>query len=460
MTSFAHAALEAVLQSVGREPADSDHLDIVGADPVLPTRFPIGGAASGVLGACGLAASDLWKLRTGRSQRVSIDVRAAAAALLSFAHLRGNVGTELRRRVLTTTALYPAKDGWVHLHGGFPHLHDGLLALLGCGEEREQVAAAVASWDAQALEDAIAERALCGARVRTRDEWAVHPQGLALSRKPLVEIVRRGDAPPEELSPGDRPLSGLRVLDLTRVLAGPTCGRTLAEHGADVLRIHAPHLPFIEPFAIDTGHGKLSTHLDLRQAADADTLRTLVQQSDVLAKGYRQGALAKRGFSVEELMALRPGIVVVSINCYGHDGPWAARGGWEQLAQTVTGIAAEEGGPTSPRVLPAAATDYMTGYLAAFGAMIALARRAREGGSFEVRVSLARTAMWLAEGERVEGEAAGIDADALAGWMTSTQLAQGVVQHLAPVLAMSETPPRWARPTVPLGTHPPRWPDR
>jgi hypothetical protein len=359
------------------------------------------------------------------------------------------------------TALYQAEAGrWIHLHGGFPHLRDGLLELLDCANDPEWIARAVSKWDAQALEDAIAERSLCGARVRTQAEWAGHPQGLALAQRPLVEIRRIGESAPEPLHGGGRPLSGVRVLDLTRVLAGPTCGRTLAEHGADVMRVHAPHLPFIEPFVMDTGHGKLSTHLDLRRKEDAERMRSLIGGGDVLSRGYRNGALEKLGFGLEDLIALRPGLIVVSINCYGHEGPWSGRAGWEQLAQTVTGIASENGGPETPRLLPAAATDYTTGYLAALGTLAALARRAREGGSYEVRVSLARSGMWLQELDRVDGVPIGVGQDQLDRYMQETMTEKGRIHHLGPVLELSETPPHWARATADLGSHPPQWPDR
>ena len=433
-----------------------------GGDPVFATRLRIGEAAAAVLSACGVAVNDLWELRTGRRQSVEIEVRAAAAALISFAFLRGaQPDAGLVRDAGPMTALYPAKGGeWVHLHGGFPHLRDGLLDLLGCQNEPASIGAAVARFDAQALEDAIAERNLCGARVREASEWASHPQGRALAAQPLVEIRRVGDAPAEALPPGDRPLSGLRVLDLTRVLAGPTCARALAEHGADVMRVHAAHLPSVPPFVVDTGHGKLSTELDLRVPEEAERFRSLVREGDVVSRGYRAGALEKLGFGLEELVALRPGLVCVAINCYGHEGPWRERAGWEQLAQTVTGIAAEQGGRETPGLLPAAATDYTTGYLAALGALVALQRRAREGGSWEVRVSLARTGMWLLGQSRVDGTPGFLNDELLEPYFATTKTAAGPVRHLGPVLGLSETPARWARPTVPLGSHPPIWPDR
>ena len=176
--------------------------------------------------------------------------------------------------------------------------------------------------------------------VRTMDEWAKHPQAIAIAGLPLMEIIKLGDSPPEPLRKGDRPLSGIRVLDLTRVLAGPTCARTLAEHGADVLKITGAHLPSMGRQEFDTGHGKLSAHLDLREEKDMETLRGLVRETDVFSQGYRPGTLGKRGFSPEALAQLRPGIVFVSLCAFSHVGPWASRRGFDTVVQTVSGIRA------------------------------------------------------------------------------------------------------------------------
>jgi crotonobetainyl-CoA:carnitine CoA-transferase CaiB-like acyl-CoA transferase len=249
----------------------------------------------------------------------------------------------------------------------------------------------------------------------------------------------------------------VRALDLTRVLAGPTCGRTLAAHGADVLRIGSPHLPSVPPFVMDTSHGKRSAHLDLRSPADAERLRALVRGADVFAQGYRSGALARLGFGPEALFELRPGLVYTSINCYGHEGPWVERPGWEQLAQTVTGIALEQGGAAGPQLLPAAATDYNTGYLAALGTLVALARRAREGGSYWVRASLSRTGMWLERMGRTDSVGPGLGAEQIRPHLTRSSTPFGELSHLGPIVELSETPARWALPTVPLGTHPAEW---
>src|SRR5206468_8562661 len=216
------------------------------------------------------------------------------------------------------------------------------LKVLGVAEDREAVTRAVARWDAAELEEAIIAAKGAGGMVRSKAEWAVHPQGKAVAALPLMEIVRIGDSRPEALPSGKRPLSGIRVLDLTRVLAGPTCGRTLAEHGADVMKITAQHLPNLGYQEWDTGHGKLSAQLDLRQPGDLETLRGLVRETDVFSQGYRPGTLAGRSLSPEELAALRPGLIYVSLSAFSHSGPWAQRRGFDTVVQTVSGMTARQ----------------------------------------------------------------------------------------------------------------------
>jgi len=254
------------------------------------------------------------------------------------------------------------------------------------------------------------------------------------------------------------------VLDLTRVLAGPTCSRTLAEHGADVLKITSPALPSVPLFVMDTSHGKRAAFLDLGTDAGSAALWSLVDETDVFVQGYRGGAMDRLGFGADELDRRRPGLIFVSIDCYGHEGPWRERAGWEQLAQAVTGIAIEQGSDSAgarerpaPRLLPAAATDYTTGYLAALGTLAALVRRATEGGSYRVRVSLARTGMWLQDRGRTLQPGPGPDPTRLAVRMSNEDNAYGSLSHLGPVVELSKTPPYWARPTTPLGAHPPTW---
>jgi crotonobetainyl-CoA:carnitine CoA-transferase CaiB-like acyl-CoA transferase len=451
------AILKELLGSLGLPPASD--VEIAGADPILATRFRVGDAAAAALAATAVAAAEIQRMRSGRSQRVRVETLGAAASLLGFAFQRVEDGPGAPfDRGPQLTDFYPTRDGrWLLLHQSFPDTTRKALELLGASPDRESVAAKIAGWDAQALEDAIAERGLCGARVRTAAEWASHPQGIALAARPMVEVIRMSDSPAEPFPEASRPLSGVRALDLTRVLAGPTCGRTLAAHGADVLRIGSPNLPSVPPFVMDTSHGKRSAFVDLKTAAGVESLRGLVRGADVFAQGYRSGALARLGFGPEELFRLRPGLVYTAINCYGHVGPWLGRPGWEQLAQTVTGIAAEHGGESGPKLLPAAATDYNTGYLAALGTMVALARRAREGGSYLVRASLCQTGMWLSRLTRSESLGPGLTAEQVAPFMTRSDTPFGKLLHLGPIVELSETPAHWALPTVPLGSHPAEW---
>ena len=434
-------------------------VEIQGCDPIIASRFPVGEAAAVALAACGAAAAELWRLRTGRGQSLGVDVRAAAASLIGFALQRlDGQSTPRTAEGNPAVALYECGDErWIHLHGAFPGLKAGTFEVLKCAETAEAISTAVRSWNAQDLEDALAARGTCGAVVRTSDEWAAHPQGIALSALPAVEVVQIGDGPPAPLPEGERPLSGVRALDLTRVLAGPACGRTLAEHGADVLLVNSPGMPNVPPFVLDTSHGKRSAYVDLNAEGGQGTMRELIARADVFCQGYRSGAMERRGLGPKDVAAMRPGIVYVSINCYGHTGPWRERPGWEQLAQSATGIAAAQGEAGAPTLIPAAACDYTTGYLAAYGVMTALARRAVEGGSWHVRASLCQTAMWFTRLGGTCDPAAAKGLGELAGLMTQSETAEGRLTHLRPVLEMSETAPRWDRPSPALGADAAVW---
>ena len=440
---------------------DSDSVEMRGRDPIMPSRFRIGEAAATALAACGVAANAIWTSSGGRHQHIEVDTAGAAVSLISFLCQRLDDGSEPQRdpnRPLV--GFYQAKDSrWVHLHGAFPDLAAGTLSVLGCDASAESIRAAVSRWDGQALEDALAEAGMCGAMARTREEWLAHPQGEALQSVPPVSIKRIADSPIEPIPARERPLEGVRVLDLTRVLAGPTCARTLASHGANVLKVNSPNLPSVPPFVIDTGHGKRSAFLDLNAEKDYKQLKSLILNADIFSQGYRKGALAKRGLGPEQLAEQRPGIICVSINAYGHVGPWAARPGWEQLAQTASGVAVDEGSLESPRLIAAAATDYTTGYLGALGAMAALHRRSIEGGSYHVEVSLAQTANWLYEFGLFDRDHAQptFDPAIAAPYMVSSETGFGRLHHLGPIIRMSETEPRWEQVSVPLGHHPATW---
>jgi crotonobetainyl-CoA:carnitine CoA-transferase CaiB-like acyl-CoA transferase len=466
-----NAALRTLLPIAGWPEERAGAVEITGGtDPILPTSFRIGETGAAALGAVGLAASDLWKLRTGRRQEVAVNARQATASLRSGHYMKMD-GSDVSTERNTIMGTYPAKDGrWSYLHCNFPNHRAAALSVLGVPEDRDAVREAVSKWDALALEEAIIAAKGAGGMVRTMDEWAKHPQAAAIASLPLMEIVKIGDSPPEPLPDGSRPLSGVRVLDLTRVLAGPTCARTLAEHGADVMKITAAHLPNIGYQEYDTGHGKLNAQLDLRQPDQLETLRGLIRETDVFSQGYRPGTLGGRGLSPDELAHLRPGIVYVSLCAFSHVGPWASRRGFDTVIQTVSGITSRQGAlfpgeEPGPRFYPVSAIDYLTGYLMAFGAMVALARRAREGGSWLVRISLAQTGRWLVGfGQVPEAELNDVpkefSPEEIADWSISSDTPVGRLHHLGPVVRLSETPPHWSRPTVPLGYHEPVWPAR
>lgn len=458
------AALAALWRDAGLPPTALQTLRLTGADPILPSSFAVGAAAQSSLGAAGLAAAAIWRQRTGEDQTVAVDMADALAEFRSERYLRidGGPAPELWDKI---AGVYRCGDGrWVRLHTNFPHHRDGVLRLLGCAWDKAAVQAALQGWEAERFEQAASDAGLVVAAMRSFDEWDRHPQAAALASQPPVSIERIGDAPPAPwASPRmPRPLDGVRVLDFTRIIAGPVAGRTLAAHGADVLLVTAGHLPAIAPLVIDTGRGKRSCQLDLRDQDDRRTVHKLLHGADIVVQGYRPGGLAHLGVGAEDAARARPGIVYVSLSAYGHLGPWAGKRGFDSLVQTATGFndaEATASGGDAPRPLPAQVLDHAAGYLLAFGAMAALHRRAQEGGSWHVRVSLGATATWLrglgriADGFAVPDPGFGD----VGQWLDKVPSGFGeltVVRHAA---ALSRTPAAWTLPSVPLGTHEPSW---
>ncbi len=449
-----------ILNQLGRAKRADDRLSTTNSgDPIFVTPWRIAEAGAAALGAVGLAVSDLWRLKTGKPQAVTVDRHTAAASLKSNTYVTKNGERPLSWDPLT--GHYPTRDGrHMFIHTNHPHHRDGALRIAGASEAtKEALAAAVAKWTAHDIEEAINNGGCVGGIARSREEWNAHPHGVAVAKLPLIDIVKIGEAPARPLPKGDRPLSGVRVFDLTRVLAGPTSGRVLAENGADVLHVAAPHLPYQSELLMDTGHGKRCAWLDLRKPADLETTKALLREADVFTQGYRPGTIAARGLGPEQVAALRPGIVCVSVCAYGHEGPWAGRRGFDSIVQNVTGLTAMQGSLAQPRNLPVQALDYICGYLAALGAMVGLARRAEQGGSWLVRISLVQVAHWIAS-------LGTVDATKGAKELPETELAQilmesegpiGRLRHLKPAIQLSETPCFYARPAEPLGSSPARW---
>jgi crotonobetainyl-CoA:carnitine CoA-transferase CaiB-like acyl-CoA transferase len=449
------AALREILLAAG---VDRAPVEITGDDPVLPVRYRVAAAASASLAALGLAVSNL----SARPQRVRVNARAAAVSLRSARYLR--VDGKPAPTWDPLSGFYPVRDGWISIHCNFANHREAAMRVLGVDPDRARAEAASRSWQGEALEDAIHAAGGCAGFVRSREDWSRHAQAKAVAAQPLLEIERLSDCAPRPLPCGSRPLGGVRALDLTRVLAGPTCAKSLAEHGADVLKISAAHLPDSGLVELDTGIGKRSARLDLRNDHEVSVLKDLVRDADVFVQSYRPGALAARGFSPTELAALRPGIVCASLSAWGPSGPWRARRGFDSIVQTVSGIAQDEGrdsgGGAKPRLLPVSAIDYVSGYLMAFGVCVALARRAAEGGSWLVRVALARVGKWIVDrGDASSYEALPEDLPEveLAPLLAEMDAPDGRIRYLKPVLELSETPPYFARPPVPLGYHRASW---
>jgi crotonobetainyl-CoA:carnitine CoA-transferase CaiB-like acyl-CoA transferase len=455
-------ALAGLWQLAGHDAAALSYVELPGTEPVLPSSFAVGTAAQASIAASALAAAELWRMRTGRRQRVAVNMRDAAIEFRSDRYLRLNNAppVDLWDKI---AGLYSTGDRrHVRLHTNFPHHRDGVLKLLGCDYSREAVQTALDGWQGEAFEIAAANAGLVVTMTRSFAEWDASPQGKAVAALPTFTIEKIGDAPQQPLPAGDRPLSGVRVLDLTRVIAGPVCGRTLSVHGADVMLVTSPHLPQMMPLVMDSGRGKLSTFIDLRDAVGRDTLANLTRDADIFVQGFRPGAVGGHGFTPDRAAELRPGIVYVSLCAYSHEGPWSGRRGFDSLTQNANGInhaEAEAAGATAPKPLPCQALDHAAGYFMAFGAMTALARRVTEGGSWHVRVSLAQAGHWIRNLGRIDGLACPDPTDDdVRDRMYENDSGFGRLTTVKHAAVLTETPARWARPSVPLGTHKAEWP--
>ena len=452
------------LWRLGRGEAHSlSNIELSGVEPALPSSFCVGTAAQVSIAAAGLAAAEIHQLRGGQAQTVSVDMHHAATEFRSESCLR--VDGEAVPLWDALAGTYQCGDGrWVRIHTNFAHHRQGILDLLKCEPERDAVAAAFLKWSAAEFEQRAAAHGAISAMMRPHTEWNEHPQGRAVAATPVISFEQIDDSPPVPLKLHQRPLGGVRVLDMTRIIAGPIAGRTLAAHGADVLLVTAAHLPSVAPLVIDTGRGKLSCHVDLEQPRGVERLEALLEDADVIVQGYRPGALAARGISPQRAAQLRPGIIYVSLSAYGHTGPWAARRGFDSIVQTASGFNADEAdlaGVDEPKALPCQALDHASGYLMAFAAMMALKRRATQGGSWHVRASLAGTGRWIRDLGRVPDglDCASVEDAAVVPLLRTDDSGFGRLTTVRHAALLSHTPADWARPSVPLGTHPARWPD-
>jgi crotonobetainyl-CoA:carnitine CoA-transferase CaiB-like acyl-CoA transferase len=465
-------------QALGGDPALLPLVTTVGS-PGLASPLDVGGLAVGAVGAQLLAAAELRA--DGAAPEPVLDARHVGLAFRSerFVRLDGapaGVGFAPLSRFL------PAADGWVRLHANYPHHRRAVDRALG-----PDPLAAVAERAALDVEDAVVAAGGVAAVVRSPEQWARHPQGAAVRDLPLLRLRQVGPAPAR-----DRRLPGLRVLDLTRVIAGPVGTRTLAAHGADVLRVDSPALPEDPAALLDTGPGKRHCLLDLRGRADRARFDELLTGADVLVQGYRPGALSAHGLAPDALAERFPGLVVVTLSAWGAAGPWARRRGFDSIVQAASGIAAVSAGPDGgPGALPAQALDHGAGHLVAATVLRAVTESRRQGGTWHGELSLAQVAGWLlaaprpaedpASGTAVSsrgapGPASGtaVSSRGAPGWASGTAvssrgaLEDGLADYLVDlpspsgVVTLVRPPgaPVWTRGPVPAGYDSPQWPAR
>lgn len=456
--------------------ASLDALTVVG-EGALPSYFDVTGLATASVGAAALAVRELMLAQGLAPGGVTVDRRLAS---LWFGWSIHPVGWERPPLWDAVAGDYATADGWIRLHTNAPHHRKAALAVLGCADEREAVARAVAGWRGQALEEAVVAQGGCAAMMRSMAEWQAHPQGQSVASEPLMAFAdadagARGNERREwGWAPG-RPLAGLKVLDLTRVLAGPVATRFLAGYGADVLRIDPPS--WNEPGVIpEVSLGKRCARLDLTQAADRTIFADLLAEADVLVHGYRPQALERLGFGEQVRHQLNPGLIDVSLDAYGWSGPLAGRRGFDSLVQMSCGIAhhgMQMQGADKPVPLPVQALDHATGYLMAAAVIRALIARLSEGRTLHARLSLARTATLLTDPALLAHGAAPTTASATAvAAARPIALAPAADGDFAPQLEQTEWGPArryrppaiiegaamaWHRPASSLGSSDAHW---
>ena len=448
--------LVAIWASAGGAPAAADRMTQTGTGS-LPSVFPVTDLAAASVGAAGLAAAELIACRHGTWPESTVDRRFAS---LWFGAGIVPEGWTLPPAWDAIAGDYETADGWIRLHTNAPHHRAAALAVLGVPEDKKAVSSAVARWTKDALEDAVVAQGGCAAAMRGLAAWAAHDQGRAVAAEPLVWREPADAVPPPDWPiPRDRPLRGIKVLDLTRVLAGPVATRFLAGFGAEVLRIDPPG--WDEPGVVPSVTlGKRTARLDLRTAEGRTVFERLLAGADILVHGYRSDALDRLGLGQDRRRAIRPGLIDVALDAYGWSGPWRTRRGFDSLVQMSSGIA-DAGmrrlGKDRPHPLPVQALDHACGYAMATAALRGLTTRLETGRGGSARLSLARIAALLT------GEVATDDTTSLAP-ETPADLdpaieatAWGPARRIEAPVRVEGATLRWDLPAGPLGAGPAVW---
>ncbi|VVC75457.1 Acetyl-CoA:oxalate CoA-transferase [Aquicella siphonis] len=458
--------LDILLSDLGFKPYFDGILSLSGSDPILKSPHYLGEAVSYVLALDAVGAASIWKYRTGKKNNISLSIYDAIHYLHPTHFIwQSGYKIDLGAESVPTNGLFRCADGrMIMIESGPPYrkLETGYLNFFNCGNNRNALGKVIAEWDALKLENALADLGLPGCIAYTRNEWLDHEQGKILARTPVVEIEKIASGHPVDFSHESMsPLSGIKVLDFTHVLAGPRSTRTLAEFGAHVLHISSPYHrdTLAQNFAVD--HGKRSAYLDLTNSKDLEKMRELLSQADVFANSYRPSVVERFGLTAAEAAKMtKNGIIYLSVNAYGHEGPWQKRPGFDQNGQVASGFAVREGTLKNPKFSPVFyLTDLITAYFAAAGMMSALLRRAVEGGSYHVKVSLARSAMWVQELGVIDHEALGHapEQDNYPYKLIVEDTPYGKLSHLSSAITFSDMPDIKLFPVSPFGAHEPRW---
>jgi len=461
-TPASERALTDLLDEIGLSNASSS-VSVTGSDPILPTPHRLGGALAIALAAQGAGIAAIRGMRCDEIESVSIDVAHAIHGMNGMEYLKQNgypitIGFNITE---PGTGFFRTRDGRIVNSTALrTETRIKLFDFLNCGCSNQAFQEAVEKWNATDLEAECVQRDLPLTIVRSPEEWRRHPQGKLLASQPVIEIEKIADGAPAPFSASSgRTLAGVRVLDATHILAGPTTARTLAEQGADVLRISAPRQTDLLNMVMDTGFGKRSAYLDLDTPRGVEHFLELAGTADVFVQSYSPGSFARRGLTLERMATSRRGIVGVSISCYGApDGPFGSWIGYDSNSQAATGIHVTEGTVESPKwLVTRLLADYLTGFLGAAGTLAGLVRRAREGGSYRVTLSLCRTAMWVQDLGLVDPSAA---LKGVAPPPTATMHSPfGELEYLAPLTHFSCSPSYWDKPPEPLGSSRAEWMD-
>jgi crotonobetainyl-CoA:carnitine CoA-transferase CaiB-like acyl-CoA transferase len=442
-------------------------VSFTGQDPILPAAHRLGACIGIPIMAGAVATVAFHRQRGGPPQDLQLDLRQAVHCINAGAFWHPTLNGEPAPHPLVVdnpflvTPYRTADDRWVMASGVLPHLAAKWCRFLDVPPDPARVAQAIAKWDAFELEETATASGLPACVVRSPAEWLAHEQGALLAGQAVIGLERIGDAPVRNFGPSNRPMEGIHVLSFSHAVAGPTVGRTLAEHGADVLCATRPNDYEHEFIYAEANVGSRSAYIDLESHVGQDRAAGLLADTDIVVNNHRSGSLERRGLDPSQLSERYPGLVYVSVTCYGSNGPWARRGGFDMNGSAASGLMTNEGTESKPRLpITALINDYVTGYMGAIGATAALLKRATEGGSWHVTVSLTRSAMWCGSLGLVDPARAACDDNHKLREPLPYDAPSplGDVHMLAPPVQFSQTPPRWPDPIlVPRGSSRAEW---